>query len=678
MKEIAIIYRDRENYPAIQYIENNIYAVLGEYINITNYYVNEMEPNEIIRADAFLVCYEEMLSSLVGHIHDFSKVIVITRSILKTNLQPIIDIPKDSEVLVVNDSKASTLQTIYMFYELGIGHVSLIPYEKNAAKLGLYNNINYAIHSDGIENLVPPHIKNVYNFHNREVSFETFQKLITLLKLDNPTVKRNLIEKVDREMDTGVNFSDSYLSNFLKDQMLTDVVDESSMAILLVDRSNLVHYINDQGFNLFSLCSGDYFVQENYIPLHLVNKNSYKNEIVTINDDNYLIEKNSVFLFDEILGFYLVLQSEKNLRDTEINLNKQLKSTGFYAKHTFEDIVHSSESMHECIRLAKQISHSDYTVLLRGESGTGKELFAQSIHNFSPRSSFPFVAVNCAALPENLLESELFGYEAGAFTGAQKKGKIGLFEHAQNGTIFLDEIGDISPSLQSALLRVLQEKQIIRIGSDRVIDINVRVIAATNAALEQKVADGTFRKDLFYRLNVLSVNISPLRERKDDILPLMEFFLGKSFKLLTKNEKNSLIAYDWPGNIRELENAASYYHIIGKLPNNICQNHSLTFPEKNNVLPENGSDSNNDISSDALCLEILKIMAEKRNSISNIGRRTIQKGLEDKRIFVGEGIIKKHMYHLKEKGLINIRCGRAGSEITEEGMSFLSENDKQY
>ncbi|WDC84728.1 sigma 54-interacting transcriptional regulator [Caloramator sp. mosi_1] len=188
-------------------------------------------------------------------------------------------------------------------------------------------------------------------------------------------------------------------------------------------------------------------------------------------------------------------------------------------------IITNSPKMKECINIAKKIAKSDYTVLINGESGTGKEMIAQSIHNYSNRSIYPFVAVNCAALPENLLESELFGYEKGAFTGALKEGKIGLFEIANNGTIFLDEIGDMPLKLQTRLLRVLQEKQIMRVGSDNIINVNVRVIAATNKDLKKLVDEGLFREDLYYRINVLPISLPPLRERKEDIMPLLESFL---------------------------------------------------------------------------------------------------------------------------------------------------------
>jgi len=203
----------------------------------------------------------------------------------------------------------------------------------------------------------------------------------------------------------------------------------------------------------------------------------------------------------------------------------------------------------------------DSNVLIMGESGTGKELFAHAIHNASDRASGPFIKINCAAIPSELLESELFGYEGGAFTGAKKEGKIGKFELANGGSIFLDEIGDMPLQMQVKLLRVLQEREIERIGSSKIRPINVRIISATNKNLEEEVKVGNFREDLYYRLNVMSVNIEPLRKRKDDIRPLAKALvkklsnqMGVYVDSISEKAMISLEKYDWPGNIRELEN----------------------------------------------------------------------------------------------------------------------------
>lgn len=231
----------------------------------------------------------------------------------------------------------------------------------------------------------------------------------------------------------------------------------------------------------------------------------------------------------------------------------------------FDDIIGSNSDFLKTIDFARRAARSLSTVLIQGESGTGKELFARAMHFESKRSSEPFIAVNCAAIPDNLLESELFGYEEGAFTGALKGGKIGKFEMADKGTIFLDEIGDMALHLQAKLLRVLQEGTVERIGSSGPVPINVRVISATNRDLEKLVDEGAFRKDLFYRLNVIPIRIPPLRERKDDLQTLVDIFLRKSGEMLEKTmirvERDVLEAfkiYDWPGNVRELQNTVEF------------------------------------------------------------------------------------------------------------------------
>jgi two-component system response regulator AtoC len=221
-----------------------------------------------------------------------------------------------------------------------------------------------------------------------------------------------------------------------------------------------------------------------------------------------------------------------------------------------EMVLGESAGMQQVWSLVEKVAASDVTVLIRGESGTGKELVADAIHRQSPRSRGPLVAVNCAALTETLLESELFGHERGAFTGAIKK-KLGRFELAQGGTIFLDEIGDVSAALQSKLLRVLQEKKFVRVGGTETVSVDVRLIAATNRNLEDAIRDGHFRDDLYYRLSVFPIIVPPLRERREDIPALVQFFLrqrGRRPESIDKAALDQLLQYHWPGNVRELEN----------------------------------------------------------------------------------------------------------------------------
>lgn len=229
------------------------------------------------------------------------------------------------------------------------------------------------------------------------------------------------------------------------------------------------------------------------------------------------------------------------------------------AKYTFSDLIGDKTLFSECKRLALQAAKSDSGILITGESGTGKELFAHAIHNAGYRAGGPFIKVNCAAIPENLLESEMFGHEKGAFTGALKA-KIGKFELADKGTIFLDEIGDMSFALQSKLLRVLQEKEVERLGSNKLKKIDIRIIAATNQNLKKMVENKTFREDLYYRLKVINIQVPPLRERKEDLPLLINYFLNiynKKFKkncTISEELVNMMLKYDWPGNVRELQN----------------------------------------------------------------------------------------------------------------------------
>jgi transcriptional regulator with PAS, ATPase and Fis domain len=243
--------------------------------------------------------------------------------------------------------------------------------------------------------------------------------------------------------------------------------------------------------------------------------------------------------------------------------NKVRKSLvkGLVAKYSTDDIIHESSAMEEVIDKAKKFAISGLTILITGETGTGKELLAHSIHNLGPRKQGPFVSVNCAALPEQLLETELFGYAEGAFTGSRRGGKPGLFELAHMGTIFLDEISSTSQNVQSRLLRILQEKEIMRIGGDRVIPIDTNVIAASNKQLSDEVKEGRLREDLYFRLDVLNISIPPLRERLDDIPILVNALIAKvTDKAKLKPFKipapymEKLKEFDWPGNIRQVEN----------------------------------------------------------------------------------------------------------------------------
>ncbi|MGV8079066.1 MAG: sigma-54-dependent transcriptional regulator [Syntrophales bacterium] len=272
--------------------------------------------------------------------------------------------------------------------------------------------------------------------------------------------------------------------------------------------------------------------------------------------------------FDELL----LLVERVGERRTLIRENELLRNELQQKGVTSDQIIYSSAAMGELINLAGRVAASRATVLIQGESGTGKELMARLVHHLSPRSTKPFIAVNCGALHENLLESELFGHERGAFTGAVAR-RIGRFEEADGGTLFLDEVGELSPAVQVKLLRFLQEREFQRLGGNQTLRSDVRIISATNRNLEIRVREGAFREDLFYRLNVVVMSVPPLRDRKDDIPALVKHFTsrfgienGKMIDGLSREAHDLLMKYDYPGNVRELENILERAVVIARNP----------------------------------------------------------------------------------------------------------------
>ncbi|MDW7643819.1 MAG: sigma 54-interacting transcriptional regulator [Desulfuromonadales bacterium] len=283
-------------------------------------------------------------------------------------------------------------------------------------------------------------------------------------------------------------------------------------------------------------------------------------QLAKINDHYLVCNKAPICVNGNVVGAVATFQEASHIQQMEAKVRRRLFASGHRATFCFDDIVGTSAILKKHMALARDFAKTDSSILIQGETGTGKEVFAQSIHNFSSRQQGPFVALNCAALPAHILESELFGYVSGAFTGASSKGKPGLFEIAHGGTLFLDEIAEMEYATQGKLLRVLQEKKVMRLGSDKVTPVNVRIIAATNQNLKSLVNDNKFRADLYYRLNVLQLRLFPLRERKEDILALSQFFLDKHSlasgrKLtLTPRALQALTEYGWAGNVRELQN----------------------------------------------------------------------------------------------------------------------------
>lgn len=397
----------------------------------------------------------------------------------------------------------------------------------------------------------------------------------------------NYIKRLGKiSMSVGSNaVADNFIS--LWDQkLLFKILDDIQDVVLIVDTDTTIVYANDA----YSKILG--------VPVHKVlgrrldkiEPKALSIEVLrtgeaSLNQPGYLHsvgihvvgQVTPIFEGDKIVGSVSIF---KNVSEV-VELNRELQLTKGVADYlqeqlnqfeqlpsSFQEYIGQNSRLREILQVAAKVAKTDSTVLIRGESGVGKEVLARAIHNCSRRKDQPLIKVNCAAIPENLLESELFGFEDGAFTGAKKGGKLGKFELAHTGTIFLDEIGDMSISMQAKLLRVLQEKEFERIGGTKTVKVNFRVIAATNLDLENMLNEGTFRRDLYYRLNIVPLHLPPLRERKDDLYVLIKAFLARhskdlGYKLTFSQESMRLLqAYDWPGNVRELQNVLEHASII--------------------------------------------------------------------------------------------------------------------
>ena len=387
-------------------------------------------------------------------------------------------------------------------------------------------------------------------------------------------------EAINNAIDEAKSAAEIDLREKMRSAQMANIMNYSFQGILSTDQNGIITFANKYCYSILdsghALLTGrsilDFFPN---LPVEEVTRNGKKLLSELHIYASYHLMVNCVPAPDNSgnTGCVLTFQDTSRIQADELQVRKKLRHSSFQAKYQFSNILHKSRIMDSVISDAMTYSYSDSNILIYGETGTGKELFAQSIHNSSPRKNHPFVAINCSALPENLLESELFGYVEGAFTGASKGGKMGFFELAHKGTIFLDEIGDVSPNLQSRLLRVLQEREVVRLGSDTVIPVDVRVISATNKNLKEEVANGRFRQDLLYRLDVLELTLPPLRNRDQDALFLLSQLISYEHErtgcILTglSEEGASLITqYPWPGNIREMRNFCQRLSILTPNP----------------------------------------------------------------------------------------------------------------
>lgn len=657
MKTIGVITDGTLNSTVHQSINEDLISVLGNQVIINNYFITRLKDKDIIDDDAILVLDNERLPILQPFIKNTEKIIIVERTFKKQNITPVFEIPKESKVLVVNSTWQTTLETVEHLYQITNSYLNFIPYKYGEQ----YSDIKIAI-TPGEAMYVPNFIERIVDIKNRCISTFSFLKILNKLNIDDKRIFEKLMVYSEETVDINSSINKQYKELFVKNALLENITEKLNEGILITNKNYDVLYVNKKAMELLKLHKNikninDIFYDNNF---NICSSDKVDNKLIEYNGRKILVSKTKINYYENQEDYLFNFKEDFYIKNLGNSLNNELKVRGLIAKYSFDDIIHKSEKMDSIINFAKKIAVSDYPVLITGNTGTGKELFAQAIHNYSDRKYGPFVAINCAALPENLLESELFGYEKGAFTGANKEGKIGLFEQANTGTMFLDEIGDMPFSLQSRLLRVLQEKQIMRLGSDKLINIDVRIVAATNQNIDYLIKENRFRQDLFYRLNTFQLQIPPLKDRKEDILFILGKYTDDKSEKLDERYKKMLVEYRWDGNVRELINVSNYINIINNdIPDYIKDDTKTT-------------ENNFDIKSLSIyeSYALLDILDSYKNNGDSIGRDKLLYEMKKNNMKIGEHRLKRALSELKELDLVEVNIGRNGTVITPFGIRY--------
>lgn len=682
-RELAIVTLKKD---AGEIYANQINYFLGDSIKINLYSFEEggftFFEEKLILLSVNLK-YEEILKMC----NSDAQIIIPNLTFEKSSFEKICKINKNETVFVYNLSKSMALETIAIIYRLGVDIPNLIPCYPEMKKIPE----NSIVLTPGEKLNIEAKNCKIIDLEYRIIDLSSIADIAMKLNLES-LIQEDLVKKF---MDKIVPIS--YITEKL---LVTQTKLENQFDFLLsaiddgiigVSNEGIVQFYSHVAREILSINGnemigkyiGEYVKSLDFDQI-IKKEVPYFQKLIKVNniDINMEVKYTHISVFN---GFIIKVSKFHQAEKKQAKLRAQLMSSGNVSKYNFDDIIGCSDSIKNTKKIAYKMAQSDSSILIIGESGTGKELFSQSIHSASRRSQGPFVAVNCSTFQEGLLQSELFGYDEGAFTGARKGGKIGLFELANKGTIFLDEIGEMDLNSQATLLRVIQEKQIRRVGSDKIIDVDIRIIAATNRDLKKLVCENKFRKDLFYRLNVLPLKIAPLRNRNEDVFLIFESFKKNlDVKFSLSDELVEVFkTYNWEGNIRELRNLVEYCSYLDKsiievydLPEYMLESikhkdYCLELSNKNDI--KNISNLKRDLRDYIFVLEKINNAYVLKQ---RIGRRKIYEYALEEKIFLTEQQIRSILIELQEFGFVKILSGRGGSVITEKGILFLEENKK--
>ena len=686
IKEVAVIAVEKSY---ADYIRKCLLEYMGNYIHVNTYSIYDIENKKSIHEKYIVISAFTVFKKVQFKMRKDAVFQVARLALSKQNAEQLKAIPNNTKLLLVNIDYRRCMEVIAQIYEAGFKNLDLVPYSGDYKNLD--KSIKIALTPDEVH-LIPEGIDKIINIGQRVIDINSVIELSNKIGI-NEIITSEMIRKAKENILSTTTGLERLLgeNESLVEQIkvLIEIMDEG---IILTNIVGEIYLCNNNAKTMLKNKSEiiEGFLLSEILPeinidFDLISGGDSIENIIVFDGKSYIVSVSTILSDGNKRGNIIKLKNFDELEEKQHGIRARITGTKHEARYVFEDIKGNSDIIKEYIAIGKRMAKSDSSVLITGESGTGKEVFAQSIHNASKRRRFNFVAVNCSAIPENLLESEMFGYEEGAFTGAKKGGKIGFLELAHKGTIFLDEIGEMPFSLQSKLLRILEEKKVSRIGSLKLIDIDVRVISATNKEIKELIAENKFRKDLYYRLNVLPIEIPSLRERKEDIPLLIEHFKKEMDCNLKFSDKamNYLYEYDWVGNIRELRNSIEYLESLGKEFIDIDDLPKYIFKDENKIdnfrIRLDGPILNNttfllregrDISLFEGILRALKFFYDNNE---RCGRGKIQSKMTEYGYNYTESEIKNGLRKLNDIGYIKSKRGRGGSVITEYGEILLEE-----
>lgn len=690
MKKIAVVALDP--LAGASYTKE-VRDLFGEYAEVVGYSVRDGSAAGVLpRADLFAISTDAYGSAEeeARHVPIDSQIMSIEVTFYWETLKKLFEIPQGTKVLFVNVTSNMAREAITQLSSLGVNHLQFIPYYPGAV---LEEPVDIAV-TPGESRFVPPSVKTVIDCDHRPCSYGMMVEIALRLGLEYLPETESFMNYAKVVASNHYSFDLMYAKSRRQESQMHILAESLDEGLIGVNETGDIFVCNKKACQIARISEELTMGKKGeevfpYIPFYQVlrEKKAVPEKIIRLFGTDISLAVVPVVRKENCIGAFAMLQKFNEQESRQNALRRQMMQKGHYARYTLDDVIGISTAITETKNILRKMAATDSPVLLMGETGTGKELMAHALHQASRRADGPFIAINVAAMPENLLESELFGYEEGAFTGAKKGGRPGLFEFAHQGTLFLDEVEGMSLSMQVKLLRVLQEGEIMRVGGGSIIRVDVRIVAATNESLEEKIQDGSFRKDLYYRLNALTVEIPPLRKRGDDIFLLLDYFMRKMGGDFTLSEgvKTFLRRHPWPGNIRELQNAVEYFNYLAKPVIGLSD-----LPPTMTRFVDDGSDDGegevNDNKADANEADMVyQVAVDKKRFVLNqlalawkegktAGREKILEAAKKDHISMTQKQVRDLLDELAKEGLIQVGRGRGGSKITEKGLNKLKIN----